>query len=82
VEARLPEWHQFQQAFIEQLYALNLPEDALSAVGQEEEAGNSLQFASESSGDPDAIVENLISAQGELGAASALWSELGVSCSL
>ncbi|MBD0292147.1 MAG: hypothetical protein ICV70_01055 [Jiangellaceae bacterium] len=82
VEEHLETWHDFQQAFVNQLYALNLPDDVSSARGQEEEASNSLQFAAESGGDPDAILENLISAQTELSSASAEWSALGISCTL
>jgi hypothetical protein len=82
VQAHLADWHQFQQAFIDNVYAIGVPGDAESAMGHEEAASSSLQFAAESSGDSDGILKNLISAQTELSRASARWAELGISCAL
>jgi CHAT domain len=82
VESSLTSWQQSQEAFINRLYALNLPDSGLSAVGKEEEANQLLLNAAGSSGDTDAILNNLIDAQTRLGDASKLWSDLGVDCTL
>jgi hypothetical protein len=78
----LTSWQQSQEAFINYLYTLNLPEAALSAVGKEEEANQLLLHAAGSSGDTNAILNNLIDAQTRLNTASELWSDLGVDCTL
>lgn len=82
VRAHLANWHKYQQEFIDNLNALDLPDDAESAMGHEEAARISLEFAAEPSGDSAGILTNLISAQTELSRASGRWAELGISCTL
>jgi hypothetical protein len=82
VESSLANWQQSQEAFINYLYSLNLPDAALAAVGKEEEVYQLLLHAAKPSEDTDAILNYLGDAQTRLSVAGELWSDLGVDCTL